>query len=588
MADPLPDSETHLRVPASKSPPDPANEPGTLEATAGPADSWPPPPRAASVNVPGYEILDLLGRGGMGVVYKARQISLGRLVALKMILAGELASPEELARFRSEAEAIARLQHPHIVQIHEVGQHQGHAYFSLEFIDGGSLAQRLDGTPLPARTAANLVETLARAVHHAHQQGIVHRDLKPANILLQNLNPKGHEEHKEKIEKGVGGLSASCSSCSLWFTSCIPKITDFGLAKRLSREPGAPAAAAHTQTGAILGTPSYMAPEQAGGKSKEIGPAADIYALGAILYEMLTGRPPFRAETPLDTALQVLSQEPVPPTRLYARVPRDLETICLKCLQKDPRKRYPTAQAARHPPARPRHRVLLGSGFQPGRPPACLELADHQGVIFSLAFHPAGGRLASASHDGTVKVWDLATGKALVTFKGHADRVNGVAYSPDGQWLASAGRDGKVQIWDAATGKERHTLTGHAGAVVSVAFSPSGRRLASASLKGVRGGEVKVWDVDTGRLLRTFRGHRGGVYSVAFHPDGRVLASAGEDRHVRLWDAATGQELLALPGHYYTIFRLAFSPEGRFVVSGGMDMTLRVWDVSRLSFHGPD
>jgi hypothetical protein len=259
-----------------------------------------------------YELLEEIARGGMGVVYKARQVSLKRLVALKMILSGEYAGPQELARFRTEGQAVASLQHQHIVQIYEVGEHEGHPYFSLEFCAGGNLAHKLDGTPLPARQAAQMVETLARTMHVAHQAGVVHRDLKPANVLLT----------------ADGTL----------------KITDFGLAKKLEGEPGASAPGA-TASGAIMGTPSYMAPEQAAGKGKEAGPAADVYALGAILYEMLTGRPPFRAATPLETMLQVMADEPVSPSQLQRKTPKDLVTICLKCMQKEPGKRYTSALA---------------------------------------------------------------------------------------------------------------------------------------------------------------------------------------------------------------------------------------------------
>jgi tRNA A-37 threonylcarbamoyl transferase component Bud32 len=283
------------------------------------AATLPPHPDAAGAAaagvpvLPGYEILGELGRGGMGVVYKARHLKLNRIVALKMILAGAHAGEEALARFRTEAEAVARLQHPHIVQIYEVGEWRAGdvglpmPYFSLEFVDGGSLAARLDGTPLAARPAARLVQTLATAMQAAHERGIVHRDLKPANVLLTRDGR--------------------------------PKITDFGLAKQLDSVKG------QTQTGAVMGTPSYMAPEQAGGKSKEVSPATDVYALGAILYELLTGRPPFKAANPLDTVLQVLSEEPVPPSRINVLLPRDLETICLKCLQKEPRRRYARAAA---------------------------------------------------------------------------------------------------------------------------------------------------------------------------------------------------------------------------------------------------
>jgi len=296
--------------------------------------------------IPGYEILGELGRGGMGVVYKARQVRLHRMVALKMILAGSHAGTQDQERFRSEAEAVARLQHPNIVQIHEIGDVDGLPFFSLEYLEGGSLSQKLNGTPLPSREAAQLVETLARAMEAAHQCGIIHRDLKPANILLQDPRP-WLDNNKSSALQGETGRQGdkiakrvSLSPClPVSLSECVPKITDFGLAKRLDSFAG------QTQIGAIMGTPSYMAPEQASGKIREIGPAADVYALGAILYETLTGRPPFRAETPVDTILQVISDEPVPPSRLRPRIPRDLETICLKCLQKDPRKRYSSAQA---------------------------------------------------------------------------------------------------------------------------------------------------------------------------------------------------------------------------------------------------
>src|SRR5215469_5558027 len=251
--------------------------------------------------IPAYEVEALLGRGGMGVVYKARHRRLNRLVALKMLLAGAYAGPHERARFQREAEAVASLRHANIVAVYDVGDHEGCPYFTMELLEGGSLAQSLAGTPQPARQAAALLITLAEAVQAAHQAGIVHRDLKPANILL---TPSG-----------------------------TPKVADFGLARHFDGEP------ALTLSGARVGTPSYMAPEQVIGKAGTIGPAADIYALGALLYELLTGRPPFRAETATETERLVIAEEPVPPARLNPKVPRDLETICLKCLHKEPARR---------------------------------------------------------------------------------------------------------------------------------------------------------------------------------------------------------------------------------------------------------
>jgi serine/threonine protein kinase len=283
---------------------------------------------AGAVSIPGYEILEVLGEGGMGVVYKARQVALNRLVAIKMTLAGPHARPEQLARFRTEAEAVAQLRHPNVVQIYEVGDCAGQPYFSMEYLDGGTLAQKLSTSLLPARQAAQLIATLADAVHAAHQRGIIHRDLKPANILLQKDEGRRMKDEAPQDPD---------SSFILHPSSFQAKITDFGLAKQLNDVKG------QTQTGAIMGTPSYLSPEQAEGKTREIGPATDLYALGAILYEMLTGRPPFQGESTLDILEQVRLQEPVPPGRLQRKVPRDLETICLKCLAKDPKKRYACA-----------------------------------------------------------------------------------------------------------------------------------------------------------------------------------------------------------------------------------------------------
>ncbi len=265
------------------------------------------PAEVEAPTAPGYEMLSVLGHGGMGVVYKARQVRLNRIVALKMIRSGDRAGARELARFHVEAEAVAGLCHPNIVRIYDFGEQNGRPYFSMELVDGGSLAKKLDGKPLPPREAAELAQTLARAVHYVHQRQILHRDLKPANVLL---TPDG-----------------------------IPKIADFGLAKRLDVDMKI------TATHAVLGTASYMAPEQAEGKTKNVGPAADIYALGAILYESLAGRPPFKAATRELTLCYVLCSDPVPPSQLQAEVPPELEAICLKCLQKRPEQRYASAEA---------------------------------------------------------------------------------------------------------------------------------------------------------------------------------------------------------------------------------------------------
>jgi serine/threonine-protein kinase len=371
------------------------------------------PERAGQTGLPvvaGYEILGPLGRGGMGLVYHARQLKSGRVVALKMIRGGAHAELRDLARFKTEAEAVARLKHPHIVPIYEAGEQDGWAYFALEFVPGGSLARQLGGRPQPADRSARLVETLARAMEYAHMQGIVHRDLKPANILL--------------LADGT------------------PKISDFGLAKRLDAEPATPAPGDRTQTGEVWGTPSYMAPEQTWGRPGEVGRAADVYALGAILYECLTGRPPFQATTPLDILLQVRSEEPVPPRRLVPSVPRDLDTICLKCLQKEPRRRYSSADAL----AEDLRRFIAGEPVQ-ARPESAwktaVRWARRRKTVAALAVVSAAAVLILL----TFGVWhygQLQThSEELRTQRNTADRLRELAQAKEAEALRQTGETEK-------------------------------------------------------------------------------------------------------------------------------------------------
>ena len=326
----------------------PAPEPGAPFGVTAPM-----PTSAELPQIPGHELLEVLGRGGMGVVYKARHLRLNRTVAVKMLLTGAHASPEARERFLREAEAAAGLRHPNIVQVHDMGDQDGQPYFTMEFVEGGNLAQKLAGTPQPPRQAAALLATLSEAVQAAHRSGIVHRDLKPSNVLLT--------------------------------ADGTPKISDFGLARRMEGESGL------TWTGIAIGTPSYMAPEQAEARPLAWGPAVDVYALGAILYELLTGRPPFRAETAAETVRQVISQEPVPPSRLNGKVPRDLETICLKCLHKEPRLRYAGAEAL----AADLRRFLAGEAIA-ARPDGRLAQAGPAGPPTAGPFGGGCGRARSS------------------------------------------------------------------------------------------------------------------------------------------------------------------------------------------------
>src|SRR6185437_12605790 len=517
-----------------------------------------------SQHIPGYEILGELGRGGMGVVYKARQAKLNRIVALKMVLAGAQADPQQLDRFRAEAEAVARLQHPHIVQIHEISEHDGCPFFSLEYVDGGTLAQKLTGAPQPPRLAAQFVRMLALAMHSAHQKGIIHRDLKPGNILL--ATPSEHISSPDSFH------AESQAALRLYG---IPKITDFGLAKHLDVQ-------SQTRTGAIIGTPSYMAPEQAEGRSHAIGPATDVYALGAILYEMLTGRPPFEGDSSLTTIRQLLSQDPVRPSSLHLKVPRDLETICLKCLEKDPARRYHGAEDLaedlhrflRSQPieARPTGwwgRIVKWTRRHPTRAAllAVVSLAAlilvSVGLVYHfrleravdraersaeenrqniIRLHVTQGTSAMNAGDGfTALLWftealrlDPGTPEheephrqriaalvnglpRLAQLWIHDGAVNEARFSPNGKHVLTAGDDGKAHLWDSETGKETTPPLSHAGPVAHAIFSRDGRRVATAS----RDETARVWDAATGEPLTPPLKHDAPLRWIDFSPDGR-------------------------------------------------------------------
>jgi WD40 repeat protein/tetratricopeptide (TPR) repeat protein len=521
----------------------------------GPSETATLPPALAEViapgaAVPGYEILGELGRGAMGVVYRARQTKLNRLVALKMILSGAHAGADDLARFRIEAEAIARLQHPNIVQVYEFGEHDGKPFFSLELCTSGTLEQKLDGTPLSPDEAAALVDALARATHAAHEKGVVHRDLKPANILL--------------VSGGVVSGEWSDATRHLPLTTHQPKITDFGLAKMF--DAAMPRTGA-TATGAIMGTPSYMAPEQAGGKGGEIGPATDVYALGAILYECLTGRPPFRAATMLDTLMQVVNDDPVSPRALNPRVPRDLETICLKCLKKEPLRRYASAReladdlrrfrSGEPIVARPVGPCERGLRWARRRPAAAAliavsALAAAALVVLALYYN---ARLQVMIADVAAKQTAADEANAEARHRQEdADRANALA-------VEHLARDGLRQL-NRGDWSEALLLFAEA-----VRIGPADPR--RQELNRIRAGTVLR---SFPRLVQVFE-HPAGLRQAAVSQDGRHVLLGGDDQTARIWDTVTGEPVTGPLQHEGTVEGIAFSADGRRVLT-----VATVWD----------
>jgi len=547
-----------------------------------------------------YELLEEIARGGMGIVYRARQVSLNRIVALKMIRDSQLATPNAVKRFRIEAEAAARLEHPNLVPLFEFGELEGFQFLSMRFIEGSSLTKELHGRPMDARPAAELIAKIARAIHYAHQRGILHRDLKPANILL---DAQGQ-----------------------------PHVTDFGLAKFTEQESGL------TLSSDVLGSPNYMAPEQAAGNGQQLTTAADVYSLGAILYEMLTGRAPFLAAAPLETMRKVVEEEPIPPHALYSFVDEDLETICLKCMEKEPARRYGAAlelaqDLERWVAGEPIHARPVGIFERVGkwmrRNPKITALLVLLHLVFVaglVGILITSVRLASANREkegANVRLaknvrdfeWQkidelIKTGKRAealaylsaflredphdhvaatrlismmsscsfalpaMTPLQHGAAVNMLDLSSDGQRLLTAADDGKVRIWALSDGRVLTTLVHPVK--VSFASFVAGEELV---LTTCQDGSSRLWDVKQEKILFEFPqglAAQNGIMSA----ERRKFALREADASMQLWDLRTQQRIgspLQVPA---TVRWAAFSPDVEHIALASADGTVSVWKLA--------
>ena len=593
-----------------------------------------PPEDGSGRRIGSYVLVEEMARGGMGAVWRARHEGLGREVALKLILGDRLATTEQVLRFHTEARAAARLDHPNIVPIYEIGEDDGRHFYTMRLMEGGSLADRLEKGPAPtARESARIVALVARAIHFAHQRGVLHRDVKPSNILLD------------------GDLE--------------PRVGDFGLAR--IEEPGS----SRSRSAWVLGTPAYMAPEQASGLPSQVTTAADVYGCGAVLYELLTGVPPFEAESPYQTIRRVLETDPVSARSRNPAIHRDLDIICRKCLQKEAEKRYASAAeladdlerwlAGLPILARPvsglerliswarRRRelaaalaalvILIAVAFavtlwllievrgesearaaalrseegqrlayqslnvlseNPGqalllaleadrRAPslsannallaavdACRErrrLLGHGGSVEDVRYSPDGKRVVTASYDRTARVWDAATGAAIAVLRGHTGRVEAAAFSPDGVRVVTAGADATARVWDASTGAELLVLTG-SGPLYEARYAPDGSRILAMDTSGAR-----IWDAASGGLRLVLGAQPADTHCAVFSPDGSQVVTGASDGVARCWDSATGRLLGMLPGHSARVIDIAFSADGRRIATA-TDPEARIWDAS--------